>query len=88
MLTDLPDAVIYCESPYPTSDIEPYGVTTDYAELTEALLSQAGSVAVSGYGGTNGNTWAGSAMRKSPGLPDGANTRVRAAEGGGAVDQL
>ena len=50
MLTDLPEAVIYCDPPYPTSDIEPYGVTTDYAELTEALLSQTGSVAVSGYG--------------------------------------
>ena len=49
MLADTSEAVIYCDPPYPTSDIEPYGVTTDYAALSDAMLSQAGFVAVSGY---------------------------------------
>ena len=50
MLAYSSETVIYCDPPYPTSAIDPYQETTDYSELTEALLSQTGSVAVSGYG--------------------------------------
>ena len=45
------NAIIYCDPPYRTSDVKPYRhayISVDV--LTSVLLSQAGQVAISGYG--------------------------------------
>ena len=46
-----PDAVVYCDPPYPSSaSSEGYAHTVDYDGLRERLLAQKGRVAISGQG--------------------------------------
>ena len=49
---ELDYAVIYCDPPYPDTDLRPYRqAAVDYGQLAELLIAQRGAVAVSGYAG-------------------------------------
>ena len=46
-----PESVIYCDPPYPTADVTPYGVSeVNQDEIAAALLEVRGAAAISGYG--------------------------------------
>ena len=48
-ISNLGEAVIYCDPPYRTADNTPYAFTVDSGQLTDLLLAQEGCVAISGY---------------------------------------
>ena len=48
-LSDIEEAVIYCDPPYQSADRRAYADEPDFSALTDSLLAQSGLVAVSGY---------------------------------------
>ena len=45
-----PDTTVYCDPPYTSADCSAYSHAPDIAAMTDALHSQRGKVAISGYG--------------------------------------